>query len=133
MKLKFKNQKFQADAAKAVVDVFKGQPRLTQSYLMDFGKEGYQTSFESNDFTGWANQKIVPELSDEIILENLNAVQREYGIEPSKSLDGRYNITIEMETGERVIIVTRCINAFKLRVSETLTKYISSLLRVIKV
>lgn len=35
--------------------------------------------------------------------------------------------------GERVIIVTRCINAFKLRVSETLTKYISSLLRVIKV
>ena len=99
LKLKFKNQKFQADAAKAVVDVFKGQPRLTQSYLMDFGKEGYQTSFESNDFTGWANQKIVPDLSDELILENLNAVQREYGIEPSKSLDGRYNITIEMETG----------------------------------
>lgn len=26
MKLKFKHQKFQADAAKAVVDVFKGQP-----------------------------------------------------------------------------------------------------------
>ena len=26
MKLKFKHQKFQADAAKAVVDVFNGQP-----------------------------------------------------------------------------------------------------------
>ena len=29
MKLQFKHQKFQADAAKAVVDVFAGQPYLT--------------------------------------------------------------------------------------------------------
>ncbi len=43
------------------------------------------------------------------------------------------DIIVKSQTGERVIIVTRCINAFKLRVSETLTKYISSLLRVIKV
>lgn len=42
-------------------------------------------------------------------------------------------LSVEAPPGERVIIVTRCINAFKLRVSETLTKYISSLLRVIKV
>ena len=35
MKLQFKHQKFQADAAKAVVDVFAGQPYLTPSYMMD--------------------------------------------------------------------------------------------------
>ena len=29
MRLQFKHQKFQADAAKAVVDVFAGQPYLT--------------------------------------------------------------------------------------------------------
>ena len=37
MKLQFKHQKFQADAAKAVVDVFAGQPYLTPSYMMDRG------------------------------------------------------------------------------------------------
>lgn len=34
MKLQFKHQKFQADAAKAVVDVFAGQPYLTPSYMI---------------------------------------------------------------------------------------------------
>lgn len=37
MRLRFKHQKFQADAAKAVVDVFAGQPYLTPSYMMDRG------------------------------------------------------------------------------------------------
>lgn len=35
MKLQFKHQKFQADAAKAVVDVFAGQPYLTTNYRID--------------------------------------------------------------------------------------------------
>ena len=39
MKLRFKHQKFQADAAKAVVDVFAGQPYLTPSYRLDRGAE----------------------------------------------------------------------------------------------
>ena len=37
MKLQFKHQKFQADAAKAVVDVFAGQPYLTTNYRIDNG------------------------------------------------------------------------------------------------
>ena len=40
MKLQFKHQKFQADAAKAVVDVFAGQPYLTPTYMMDRGDGG---------------------------------------------------------------------------------------------
>ena len=39
MKLQFKHQKFQADAAKAVVDVFAGQPYLTPAYMIDRGYE----------------------------------------------------------------------------------------------
>lgn len=35
MRLQFKHQKFQADAARAVVDVFAGRPYLTPSYMMD--------------------------------------------------------------------------------------------------
>lgn len=108
MKLQFKHQKFQADAAKAVVDVFAGQPYLTPTYMMD---KGIRTQYEDQseelqiatmDVTGFSNQKIVPELSDRQILEQLNKVQRANQIKPSDKLEGRtngYNLTIEMETG----------------------------------
>ena len=100
MRLRFKHQKFQADAAKAVVDVFAGQPYLTPSYMMDKGTGYVQQSLtDEQDFTGWSNQKLVPELSDRVILEHLQAIQRSNQIQPSNKLEGRYNLTIEMETG----------------------------------
>ena len=100
MELKFKHQKFQADAAKAVVDVFAGQPYLTPSYMMDRGSGTYQQSTtEDLDYTGWSNHKIVPELNDRLILEHINTIQRANQIKPSEKLEGRFNLTIEMETG----------------------------------
>lgn len=108
MKLQFKHQKFQADATKAVVDVFAGQPYLTPTYMMDKGYQGRmedgqtysQTSLsEETDFTGWSNQKLVPELSDPVILEHIQKIQRANQIAPSPKLEGRFNLTIEMETG----------------------------------
>lgn len=100
MKLQFKHQKFQADAAKAVVDVFAGQPYLTPSYMMDKGSGFYQQSItEEEDFTGWSNHKIVPQLTDGQVLENIRKIQRKNQIEPSADLEGRYNLTIDMETG----------------------------------
>ena len=103
LKLQFKHQKFQADAAKAVVDVFAGQPYLTPSYLMDRGV-GYQQSItDEEDFIGWRNERIVPGLSDKVILSNLQKVQRANQLKPSERLEGskscNYNLTIEMETG----------------------------------
>lgn len=98
MKFQFKHQKFQADAAKAVVDVFAGQPYLTPSYLMDRGY-GQQSVTDDTDFTGWRNERVVPELSEKLILEHLQKVQRTNQIKPSDKLEGRYNLTIEMETG----------------------------------
>lgn len=99
MKLQFKHQKFQADAAKAVVDVFAGQPYLTQSYMIDKGDARAQTLTEADDFTGWRNERIVPELTDRMILERIQKIQRANQIQPSDKLEGRYNLTIEMETG----------------------------------
>ena len=103
MRLQYKHQKFQADAAKAVVDVFAGQPYLTPSYMMDRGTGEYQIRAEEDrNYTGWSNQRIVPELNDSIILEHLQKIQRANQIKPSDKLEGRadgYNLTIEMETG----------------------------------
>ena len=103
MKLQYKHQKFQADAAKAVVDVFAGQPYLTPTYMMDRGNGIYQIGMdEEQDYTGWSNQKIVPDLSDHLILEHIQKIQRTHQIKPSDKLEGRangYNLTVEMETG----------------------------------
>ena len=100
MKLQFKHQKFQADAAKAVVDVFAGQPYLTPSYMMDRGSGYIQQSLtDEDDYTGWSNQKIVPELNDKLILEHIKKIQKANQIKPSEEIKGKFNLTIEMETG----------------------------------
>lgn len=100
MKLQFKHQKFQADAAKAVVDVFAGQPYLAPTYMMDRRTGYYQQSLtDEEDFTGWRDQKIVPELYDVAILEHIQKIQRANQIGLSNKLKGRYNLTIEMGTG----------------------------------
>lgn len=100
MKLQFKYQKFQSDAAKAVADVFAGQPYLTPSYQIRQGSGICQSTFtEDGAFTGWSNANIVPELTDRRILENLRQIQRKHQITPSDKLEGKYNLTIEMETG----------------------------------
>ena len=99
MKIQYKHQKFQADAAKAVVDVFAGQPYLTPSYMMDRGDmmNRQTTTTDDVDFTGWNNHRIT--LSDDVILENIKKIQRINQIKPSDKLEGRYNLTVEMETG----------------------------------
>ena len=101
MKIRFKHQKFQADAAKAVCDVFSGQPYLTPTYMIDrgIGDPGQLALPQVDDFTGWSNQPVIPALNEAVILENIQKIQRNYQIEPSKKLEGRYNLTVEMETG----------------------------------
>ncbi len=99
MRLQFKHQAFQAEAAKAVVDVFAGQPYMNSSYLMDKGDGLYQQTLLEDDFTGWGNFPIVPALSDDRILKNLQKVQHDNQLKLSEALEGRFNLTIEMETG----------------------------------
>ena len=101
MKLQFKHQKFQADAAKAVCDVFAGQPLQSahmQTHQIDPGF-GQMTLTDDIDLRGFGNAKITSGLSDGAILEQIQKIQRAGLIEPSKQLEGRYNLTVEMETG----------------------------------
>lgn len=122
MKLKFRHQKFQGDAAKAVCDVFAGQPFHAPTYRIDPGLG--QIRFDvAIDFTGFNNAPIA--IGEDKILENIQAIQRAGQIKPSDELYGRYNLTVEMETGERVIIVMGALNVILSRVSGTLTKYYS--------
>lgn len=89
MKLQFKHQKFQEDAAQAVVDVFAGQPKITATSAVNSGV-----------FFGNVNAEII--LSSAQILDNLQMVQRRNNIQQSSELannDTGYNLTIEMETG----------------------------------
>ena len=125
MKIKFKEQKFQIDAVQSVVDCFKGQPRGTSKFTLDRGRvKGDivgQTYFFHEE--GFKNKPIT--ISEEEVLENIRKVQVNNGLKPSDKLEGKYNLTIEMETGERVIIVMGAICVIKSRVSGTLNKYIS--------
>lgn len=91
MRLQFKHQKFQQDATNAVCDIFTGQPYSAFRYKIDSG--------EGLDFNelGWKNREI--EIDDNTILERINKIQRENQIAVSKKLEGKYNLTIEMETG----------------------------------
>ena len=102
MKLQFKHQKFQADAAKAVVDVFEGQPKDAASYMIDPGRGGRQLNIgEDKVSIGWSNNPII--LTKERILEHIRDIQQKNLIEPSSDVvcdvPGKYNLTVEMETG----------------------------------
>ncbi len=97
MKLQFKHQQFQADAAKAVCDVFSEQPALEHKYGIDPGASAKLPGAS----IGWNNQPIL--LPDDIVLANLRKVQLANGLKPSEKLECsqscRLNLTVEMETG----------------------------------
>lgn len=115
MKLQFKNQEYQNDAVRAVVDVFEGQPfNDGVSYRIDPGTweaQGAllweQTAFDFGSAAehdcGLRNAEIA--LDHAALLANLHHVQRRGGLTPSKSLinskaaPGSPNLDIEMETG----------------------------------
>ena len=104
MKLQFKHQKFQADAAKAVVDVFEGQPETLElsRYMIDPGRGPRQLNIgEDKVSIGWSNNPVI--LTKESILDHIRTIQRNNLIEPSADVicdvPGKYNLTIEMETG----------------------------------
>lgn len=99
MKFQFKSQKFQADAARAVVDVFAGQPYSTPTYMIDRGNKSNIELLDDFDYVGWNNEPLIPELTDEIILKNLQNIQKSNGLKPSEKLEGKFNLTVEMETG----------------------------------
>ena len=136
MKFKFKIQDYQTEAVESTVKIFDGQPRIENlSYIRDLGiwkKEHKQISIDSitgfddeDNNLGFKNEEL--RINDTVILENVRKIQKENNIKLSSSLvksQDRSSFDIEMETGERVIIVMGAVNVMKPRVSGTLNKYI---------
>lgn len=97
MKLQFKHQGFQIEAAKAVVDVFNGQPRQGLLSYIQGEREG-ELPMEQY---GFCNQELF--LQDQALLQNIHAVQVRHGLQPIRAVKrdehGTLPLSIEMETG----------------------------------
>ena len=93
MKIKYKHQGFQVEAARNVVRAFQGQPYQDgANYIMDWG-----TQKQLFDW-GFGNAPLKLDRSD--IKENVRTIQMEQGLKPIDHLQGEgVNLTIEMETG----------------------------------
>jgi len=98
LKLKFKIQQFQTDAVNAVVDCFAGQPNEQSLFTLDMGKfnSGSQLVLPY-EITGFRNRPI--ELTPAEVFDNIKKVQARNGLKISPKLEGKYNLTVEMETG----------------------------------
>lgn len=96
MKLKYKHQRFQADAAQSVTDIFTGQQYCDSAdFLVD---QGVQKNMYV--VTGFGNQKLM--LDKESLTENVRQIQMNWGLKPVDYLQGDVSnpmFTIEMETG----------------------------------
>ena len=114
MKLQFKQQQFQIDAVKAVVDCFDGQPIKTNRFTLERSREiirqtkmaaqGIQEmDFAIEEAIGYRNSTI--QLLEQRVLENIRAVQSRNDlhesakIERPKGFKDGFNLTVEMETG----------------------------------
>lgn len=98
MKLQFKHQGFQIEAAKAVVDVFNGQPRQGLLSYIQGEREG-ELPMEQY---GFCNQEL--SLQDQALLQNIRAVQARHGLQlihhaVQRDEHGTLPLSIEMETG----------------------------------
>lgn len=119
MKLKFKNQQFQTDAVDAVVDLFKGQEKLTSTFEISTNQ---QSLF---DGLGVGN-KI--DISAGTLLENMNEVQRRNNLAETDDIvdaygNPRFSFCVEMETGTgKTYVYTKTI--FELHKRYGFTKFI---------
>lgn len=98
MKLRYKHQRFQTEAALAVANAFTGQPKSDgqSDHIVDQGVN--QGLFVVK---GFGNKNVI--LALEAVCENVRAIQTEQGLKPVEQLQRLQGVgtalTIEMETG----------------------------------
>lgn len=96
MKLRYKHQRFQTEAARAVTDSFKGQPFIDPAeFLHDVG----QGRINYGEY-GFANASLLIDRTQ--LTENVRAVQLAQGLKPIEYFEGEgddVTLTVEMETG----------------------------------
>ncbi len=98
MKLRYKHQRFQTEAALTVANAFTGQPKSDgqSDHIVDQGVN--QDLFVVK---GFGNKNVI--LAPEAVCENVRAIQTEQGLKPVEQLQQLQGVgtafTIEMETG----------------------------------
>lgn len=117
MKLQFKEQDFQVQAVKAIVDCFEGQPLKTNRFTLERSKElirkakeaanadVLKLTFETDvlEEIGYRNSPI--HIVESQVLMNIQKVQKHNDLHESRQIErpkgiaSGYNLTIEMETG----------------------------------
>lgn len=99
MKLKFKHQGFQRDAARAVTDIFIGQRKSDGfSYLFDEGRRNEPQLKLKHETLAYRNEPIM--LDRKSLVENIREIQMGQDLNPIENIVGDgLNFTIEMETG----------------------------------
>lgn len=115
MKLQFKEQDFQIQAVKAVVDCFEGQPLKTNRFTLERSKEmvrnaklvaaggSEQAALALEEEIGYRNSSI--QVMETQMLKNIQEVQKRNDLHESQQVERPrgvklgYNLTIEMETG----------------------------------
>lgn len=99
MRLQYKHQRFQEDAARAVTACFSGQPHYdgASNFLVDQGDVNGKQDNNLFHVDGFANAPLEPGVP---LRDNIRRVQTAFGLKPIDALegDGR-TLTIEMETG----------------------------------
>lgn len=99
MRLQYKHQRFQEDAARAVTACFSGQPHYdgASNFLVDQGIVNGKQDNNLFHVEGFANAPLEPGVP---LRDNIRRVQTAFGLKPIDALegDGR-TLTIEMETG----------------------------------
>ena len=97
MKLKFKHQSFQRDAARAVTDIFVGQ-RYSDGFAYRYDRGRTDSQGEVFEITAFRNEPIM--LDKESLVQNIREIQMSQDLEPITNIVGEgLNFTIEMETG----------------------------------
>lgn len=114
MKLQFKEQDFQVQAVKAIVDCFDGQPLKSNRFTLERSKElirkakqassgAIEIDYSIEEEIGYRNSPI--QILESQVLKNVQAVQKRNDlhqsqqIERPKTVNLGFNFTIEMETG----------------------------------
>lgn len=98
MRIRYKHQRFQTEAARSIANAFIGQPKSDgqSDHTVDQGRNRNWFKLE-----GFGNKNVV--LAREAICDNVRAVQTEQGIKPVDYLQDLQGVgmafTIEMETG----------------------------------
>ena len=96
MKLRYKHQRFQTEAARAVTDAFKGQPFIDAAEFLHDAGQGRIDYGEH----GFANAPLMIDRTH--LTKNVRTVQLAQGLKPIDNFEGEgedITLTVEMETG----------------------------------